>query len=85
MPQFSGMFPIHHGKLDREPVLEFCPGNLFFRGQKELKISADTSYFMDGQRFFNPLGITYMALSSRKISPQSSKVLSEIKIWPPTV
>ena len=37
-------------------MLEFYPRNLFFRGQKELKISADTSHFMDGQRFFNPFG-----------------------------
>ena len=25
-------------------------------GEKELKISADTSQFMDGQRFFHPFG-----------------------------
>ena len=56
MPQLSGMLPIHHGKLNGEPWLEFYPGHLLFRGQKELKISADTSHFMDGQRFFDPFG-----------------------------
>ena len=56
MSQLSGMFPLHHGKLDGEPLLEFDPGNLLFRGQKELKIPADTSQFMNGQRFFHPFG-----------------------------
>ena len=56
MPQLYGMLPIHHDKLDGDPLLEFSPGHLFFRGQKELKISADPSHFMDGQRLFNPFG-----------------------------
>ena len=33
MPQLSGMFPIYHSELDRDPWLEFYPGNLFFRGR----------------------------------------------------
>ena len=56
MPKLSRGFPIRHRKLDREPSLEFYPRPLLFRGQKELKISVDTSQFMDGQWFFNPFG-----------------------------